>query len=441
MPLLRIRDPLWAIHKRDIMKIILNIILIFIFFSCQKEKSTELDKIYLIEEELQQVQLSVENDTLIIGRKGTLLYIERNSFERDNGDSIDGVINMELQEVYEISEILRNKISTVSGNRLLATNGMIKIKATANGEELKLKPGKGIKVFFPKKSKEEDKEMLLFYGSTNEDGITEWKEADDSKEISDYYHNYYIYGEGHQDIEYNEFSSENGAEKMLDSLIEFSEADKEYLLNKSVTVHYIIFADGKLDYLGIPGEVKGEIEEKFKRGIEKYPKMSPIKREGKDYDMTGYFSISTQLTDEAYMKYLEEKIRSSGGITGLSHNEFEQYIFAVNKLGWINCDYFIENDEERINVLISSKKSENIIPTMVFREYDTVLRGRINKNNEIAFEGIPRGEEVIIALIDEEKGELLLSMTDIKVEEERVSVNKFEQVGFDELVTKLDNLK
>lgn len=74
----------------------------------------------------------------------------------------------------------------------------------------------------------------------------------------------------------------------------------------------------------------------------------------------------------------------------------ETNILRISELGWINADRFIEF-EEKIDLFIDVPLSQNgIVFSLIFYNYNSILPGVLNKNNQLVFRGIPKGEKVTL---------------------------------------------
>lgn len=108
---------------------------------------------------------SVENQ-VINGKQGTIIKFKANSFVYDDNSLVKEEVSIELIECYELSDIIFNDLSSeTTTGKLLVTNGMIELKATVNGKEVKLNKENSCEVGFPTELKEE--EVYLFSGEKN----------------------------------------------------------------------------------------------------------------------------------------------------------------------------------------------------------------------------------------------------------------------------------
>ncbi|MFY0602115.1 MAG: hypothetical protein JXR03_20740 [Cyclobacteriaceae bacterium] len=89
-------------------------------------------------------------DTLLAGNLGTKIFIKANSLIMEDGEPATGSVTVKLKEVYSISDMILNGLSTTSDGKLLTTSGMINLAATSKGENLKLNHELPIKIQFKK---------------------------------------------------------------------------------------------------------------------------------------------------------------------------------------------------------------------------------------------------------------------------------------------------
>lgn len=84
----------------------------------------------------------------LTGQQGTRLHLPKNAFVRRNGTAVSGEVQIELREFYAKSDLVLGNLHSMSDGRLLETGGMIYIAATADGKELKLRPGLELEIDF-----------------------------------------------------------------------------------------------------------------------------------------------------------------------------------------------------------------------------------------------------------------------------------------------------
>ena len=123
----------------------------------------------------QTFEVLSNDSTQIKGNQGTIIYLKPNDLETISGKPIGKNIKVVLKEMTNQTQLLYNNAQTVSDRKLLISGGAYYIKMTSNGQKLKIKEGKTLKVVFPKLSKEE---MCLFYGKRDSIDNMNWKQAE-----------------------------------------------------------------------------------------------------------------------------------------------------------------------------------------------------------------------------------------------------------------------
>lgn len=107
----------------------------------------------------QQFTIKSNQDTIVIGKKGSVFLIPKNSFINKQGEAVTGKINLVLIEAYELEDILLNNLQTISDEGLLITSGMFSLTATDEaGEQLQIAKDKSI--YFQTKNKVSPKDKL-----------------------------------------------------------------------------------------------------------------------------------------------------------------------------------------------------------------------------------------------------------------------------------------
>jgi hypothetical protein len=119
--------------------------------------------------ESQLFTINPESDTVIIGIKGTLLKINKNTFHDCKGNRITGKIEIELKEIVSENDLILSGLTTTSDGKLLETGGMIFINANQDSKQLCMNEDNKIGVLIP--VKEKNMKMKVFSGTLFNDTI------------------------------------------------------------------------------------------------------------------------------------------------------------------------------------------------------------------------------------------------------------------------------
>lgn len=111
-------------------------------------------------------------DTLIRCKKGTVMYLPKGCLQLNGNLS---PVQVEIQEYYNFSDFISEELSTIAGNKLLETGGMVYVSIQQNGVDVELKKGGQYALYFPKQEENVSDSMQTFYGARNEAGMVTWR--------------------------------------------------------------------------------------------------------------------------------------------------------------------------------------------------------------------------------------------------------------------------
>lgn len=112
------------------------------------------------------------------------------------------------------------------------------------------------------------------------------------------------------------------------------------------------------------------------------------------------------------------------------------YRLQIGNLGWINCDRFLEIDNQTELMVNVAGGSEGVAVRIVFESLNSVLPGyAINKNGLVKFDGIPANEKVTVLAFGKQNGtpvwaaeEMVLgSKTELNLSPQAMSENQIKQ--------------
>jgi hypothetical protein len=112
-----------------------------------------------------------DRDTLLVGQNGTTFTILKNTFVNSEGQPAK-TISIDLVEVNSIADIIKTNLQTTSGDKILQTGGMFFINAKENNKPLEVAEGKSI--YVEVKSNYKDPQMKIFNGKFDNKGKIDW---------------------------------------------------------------------------------------------------------------------------------------------------------------------------------------------------------------------------------------------------------------------------
>lgn len=423
---------------------IFSLLLIIGISACKSQYEPTIPS--ALDKEATQFVIQNSKDTFIEGTEGTLIFIERGSFVNDMGEPITDSIEISLKEVYSLSDIVGQPISTSSGEDLLETSGMIELRASSNGENLRLNYGKSLVVHFPKEPGDTTK-MHLFYGDRDTAGTIGWKQETSFK---------YGFRDSIQPWYYKRDSMDNPHLILadgtywydtLEQMFNLTDRDRKELVNEVVDLNYVVYMDGVLEFKNTTGSsISRRLRRKLEKVARNFPPCKPYTVMGQPIEMEGFFKVSTIVvkpphqTKEAYKAALESRIKSADGTKkGLELAELQYYIFDSRQLGWMNCDRFINTSAERIKYVVQVPASDKVLAKIIFTNYRTVMSGNATPG-QFTFANLPVGEPIKVVVMDEKRGKPLLKIVDAQISKTPLNATELDNYTLEELQEKLKGL-
>ncbi len=399
-------------------------------------------------------RISSTKSTCLLTHQGTFLMIPAQAFVHANGNPVaEGEVTLQIQEYYQLSDMLMAGLSTSSNQKLLATGGMLNLKALAQGQELQLAPQKEIGVGMPIRKGQFDPAMELFLGN--------------------------------KDPHHQDHLNWNPTQRKATSLMAASGKD----LSVDAVGQFAIFRKTAINQL-VKQPVRPKLNTRTKRTIPQRPQRENIKvhlnffqkifinkqrveaqkdriyaKEVKNYqrslkyfrrdstswkqyfqdslnyvrlyqealngDIQNYqallneanYATANREQDQKKMQELYEKGVSSDG--QLSQQTLDRYFFAVNRLGWINCDKFMNTPESQLTQIAiqdSDVSEERLM--LVFPHLPSILSVKSKTvQGEYLSDNIPKGMPAKLIGIKVDQGRSMLAVKDIKVGESKQSYN------------------
>lgn len=438
-------------HVKRENKIMLLVSVIFIIFSCSETKGP-VKKQYIKMKNIQDVLTNLKpqyytyecinsKDTSIECERGTILFIPANTFMFKDGSVPKGIIHLKIKECYDIASIIGEGLHTESQGNILESAGMIFIEAISDGKKLEIKKGHSIQLGFPKG--EQEKEMDLFYFVNSPNGTPTW--------ILDY--KMFELGGGFEGA-----NSESDMGEVMEYPIDVTDDMYDYFINciggNSASLDGIISGTTKnmWFYLNDQRNSKVAFAEDFYRNSYSFFIKFNIDKKGKMYNFRpvgnkdGYYSSdtperSTKQAIQIYIDYLKtipsfEISSFPDGITqgwdysvgvegyrGIDWQKFKKkfreqfevtqkefsnkfnkldldyYVFSVTELGWINCDLFLDLEEDQKTdfvVHVADNIDQKVRLIFDNNGGERTLMNGIDNKGKTVFKGVPKGQPVTI---------------------------------------------
>lgn len=436
-------------------------------------ENKEITKVEIPEKLAQTFRVNTNKDTTIVCKEGAKLGIKSNSFIEANNTIVSGVIELNVTEYYKRSDILLAHLTTTANEDLLETGGMLFIEAIKNESILKLKENTHIEIAFPSNGKKEN--MQLFSGEWN-DGIINWTlEKQDNQLIKNEIEEAI---EIEEDIEVpfsvieqipvypgcenlNNISGKNCMSSAITSFIQRNfnaNVVKNIGLKGRIRINTIFKIDKLGNVFGISTRAPHpDLERETNRVISLLPKMQPGKQRGKvvtvPYSLPIIFQVNragiisninnglpigTNLVKDSIVNdSFKERFASKDSIH-INVAEVNNYILRSSKLGWINCDRFI-NNTNKIRYRLKIEGGRGAIVNMVFKSFYGVIPSW-KKGDIYDFKNIPNGEDILLIAIKKDQGKLYFDIVETTTQPDPSLNFEFKEVTLEGLKTQLKKI-
>ena len=397
--------------------------------------------------------LNPKEENLIKGKKGVRILIPKKSFTYEDGTLVTEEVKFQLTESLEFKDFISSGLLTKSANNLLETGGMIKIDAaTISGKPVKIRAGKDMIVAIPNKNRKEN--MEVFTSNVGDD----WETTNQPIRRKIRYSKYVAFPiMQNKNIKLPEFEYTtkrpappvcpkkviaphkpreasflrkipwykfNKIEKRASQQKQYEKALERY--DKRVDRY-----EGNVEKYKAKMKVFNKNQNEFlaatdcwkkekKVAREEFKKSPPYQKAFKQYqDIYAINLAKHKKRVEKWREGLAERADERGqemdrlGLT--NKQEMNNYVFAFNKLSWINVDRFYHMEEKEKQVIVMKTdaiKEERVL--IMFKNIASVLEMNPNiETNEYVQTGFPKKEEAVIFAYKVENGRPMICYREI----------------------------
>lgn len=430
-----------------------------------KDKYSSLNPLFeLVKKKPQSLEVNAEEGGEFKFDEGTLITIPKHAFvDAETRNLVHGNVLLEVTEYYKLSDILLGNLSTTSNSQPLETGGMLYIQATKNGKKLeKIKP---ISIGFPFKKKKPD--MQLFSGKMNDDGVNWIPEGNRTQAVLSI-----DSIEENVEVDFSVVESVPiypGCEKLkINSELKacFDEKIKEFvslnfntniaqdlgLTGKNViNAFFKIDADGSITNINVRASSVTLGEEAI-RVIQSLPRFEPALQRGKPVIVPYYLPLVFDLpgrdknlpmvsvgltTSEEDLDIPRDSVKSHQAT--FNAYRASNYVFSNAKLGWVNCDRFVRDWNNKIKYKFKVKNAEGANIKMVFKSLSAILPGKATESN-VDFGLVPKDEEIVLVAIKKVDDTFYLGVKETQIEEISELEFDFKPVTIEELKNEIIKL-
>lgn len=400
------------------------------FACCNHEVEVIQDTVTLedfgVKDEDDKYSISAQKDTLLSSPNGIGVFINGSSFVDEQGNPVEGEVQIVIKDLTKLSEMFTENMSTLSPEGMLETRGMIKIDAYADGKPLALKEGAAIDLFFPG-DPAQYADADIYYGYEDEDGVIKWVKEENQQlrqEPIRYDERIELLVSVDTDWKYNDiiegigFFEQDSMASDLQDWLELSESEIEAITDNPVVVRWILFSDGDLEVYNIRGDVSKRIKNKIVKKLNAMPAVAPYHREGGAAEVSGRVGLGARLVRPEVLN---------------------SFTLRTYRLGWTNCDVFIRNNAPLVNMTVDTPNPKAMM-RLVFDDYKTVVAGVMKSDGKVYFEGIADSTTARLITIYPAGESVNLSIQKISIQDNLEAPKDFEKVSKRELEKRLNEL-
>jgi hypothetical protein len=336
----------------------------------------------------QEFSLIGSQGTIIEGKDGTKVKIDKNTFVDKNGNLISGEITLELKEVLDPIDMIMGNLTTISDGKTLETGGMIYLNATSSSEQLSLASGKSILISMPSDSLLSD--MSLFEGVKDSAGVVNWVDP----------------------VPLGIPEAENDS-----AMVDIDEFEKTHNIKYSVEP----FGNNEIDY---PQNIKDEVGRIAWAGTG-----LKISRDS-TFEFSGHvihFYKQNELTRWNQVFKVEK------GNNSFVTDQNVSYIFKLKKLGWANIDRLLDDprtEDVELITEVSNHEDFNFVYTTLITQ-KMFLPGYQKKDDSYSFTHgdsestkLPIGEKATIIATARKNNKTYFAFKTIVIKEKQELVLK-----------------
>lgn len=381
-------------------------------------------------------------ETVLRGNEGTTLTIPKDCFETETGSILRGIVQIELKEFLKTSDMILANLVTQSDEKLLETGGMIYLNATdLESNAVKIRSEEDIKITLPKPPKAEEKQ--LFYGEKLPNGRINWTLP---KALGDNFNTL-----GFTIVDQNpEFPNGQAALfKFIDKNLIYPKIAWKNNIEGTVYVSFTVNKSGLINNVQVKRGIGGGCNEEAVRIIKSMPRWKPGRSNGirvpTNYTLPVHFRLKDRnLPKNDTLTEIKDSLSFASDSVQLNKileiEDTQEYIMSTQKLGWINCDRFLNlQNTQRTDFVVWNNKPDAEI-CLVFKNYRTIVGAWSNSGTKAHFTGIPIGQPVFIVATSPDGGKFNISVTETVISKDQSTTIELKAVEKEAFIRALHRL-
>ncbi len=386
--------------------------------------------------------INTQKETVLKGTEGTTLTIPKDCFETETGSILRGVVKVELKEFLKTSDMVLANLVTQSDEKLLETGGMIYLNATdSEGNPVRIRSDEDIKITLPKTPKAEDKQ--LFYGEKSSNDRINWRLPNNIKDN--------FYNSGFNIIDQSpEFpDGQSALFKFFKKKLVYPNIAWQNRIEGTVYVSFTVSKSGFIDNVQVKRGIGSGCNEEAIRVIKSMPRWKPGRRNGirvpTNYTLPVSFKLRNRdLPKNETLTEVQDSLTFANDSVRINKlleiEDTQEYVMSTQKLGWINCDRFLNlQNTERTDFVIWHNKPEADI-CLVFKNYRTIVGAWNFSDQKVHFANIPIGQPIFIVATSSDGGNFNISITETVVSKDQSATIELKAVEKEAFIKELHRL-
>jgi hypothetical protein len=429
----------------------------------------ELHEILAVGNEL-EMKIDAAEGGIIRSTKGTTIHFPAMSMIDAEGNPYVGEAVITLTEALSPLEFFTEGLTTVSGDRMLETDGMIQVLAVdENGEELCISPDAEMTVLIP--SNNVDPRMELFVSETGDD----WQATGQSSQLKKAIvpnPPQFRFGNKFFRPNYKQDTSTMPRKPSTPVSPRKPKAPVEDHFQPTLKCYEFLWRKKKLatakrqyEHALARYETRdSKYQKRFAKfnhdtetleaRVSKYEKDLVIWEDDEDcakevwqrdvYDPAkkrydARLGLAYERHQKRYAKWREKRVAEDEErlarleeLGEMNVKDISGYVFRLNSFGWINCDYFWEDSRRELQDIVFHDKTDEVTPIVVaYTNAKTIIRPYSTGEGGYKLNNVPYGEPATVIAYKVENGKVLLCTQEL--DHDDINVLDYKPVSLREL--------
>lgn len=360
----------------------------------------------------QKFTANITEPIVVNCEQGTVLKFEPNVFVyADSKLPVTEPVEIQVTEYLDYASILFSDLSTTSGKEILETGGMIYVEAVSNGRACEIKDGEYYEIELPAEINKD--KMQLFYGQSK-DGKIDWYAANRGSYMESQNYNTAQNWADNKIPVITKPAYDGGYEAMyayLNKRVYFPDWTQNIELKAKCYVNFMLNTKGEVKKVFTSATKKTYADKDVVAAFKDMPAWK-VPQSMKKGDVKRLI-VPINLEWVKNPSKMPVKLKVESKPEGEQFNatfETDKYLMSSAKLGWINCDRFVDKPV-RTELFVQVDSTYDATVRIVFKNYKTVLGG-LRYTKGFTFANVPMGEEVTIIAMRNNNGHYELAMKD-----------------------------